>query len=46
MGEDSKGLGMLLEVVKTLKVSTKGKQVSVSGKLTADVLDDFFKKDS
>jgi hypothetical protein len=45
VGEDNKGLGLVLEVVKTLKVNTKGKQVSLSGKLTADVLDDLLKKD-
>lgn len=45
VGEDSKGLGLLLEVVKTLKVNAKGKQVTLSGRLTADVLDDLLKKD-
>jgi hypothetical protein len=45
VAEDNKGLGLLLEVVKTVKVSTKGKQVGLAGKLTADVLDDLLKKD-
>jgi hypothetical protein len=45
VGEENKGLGLVLEVVKTLKVSTKGKQVLLSGRLTADVLDDLLKTD-
>lgn len=45
VGEENQGLGLLLEVVKTLKVSNRGKQVSLSGRLTADVLDDLLKKD-
>jgi len=36
---------VLLEVVKTIKVAGKGKVVSVSARLTADVLKDFFGKD-
>ena len=31
--------------MKTIKVSGKAKVVTVSGRLTADVLEDFFKKD-
>lgn len=45
LAENRKELGLLLEVVKTIKVSGKGAVVSVSGKLTADVLEDFLKKD-
>jgi hypothetical protein len=45
LAEGRKELSLLLEVVKTLKVSGKGAVVSISGKLTADVLEDFFKKD-
>jgi len=43
--EGRKDLSLLLEVVKTIKFSGKGKVVGVSAKLTADVLEDFFKKD-
>jgi len=43
--EKNKGLATLLEVVKTIRVSGKGKLVSVSATLTADVLKDFFGKD-
>jgi hypothetical protein len=45
LGDDRKELSLLLEVMKTVKVSGKAKVVSLSAKLTADVLDDFFKKD-
>ena len=43
--EGRKELEVLLEVVKTIKVGGKGKVVSVSAKLTADMLKDFFGKD-
>ena len=42
--DDRKDLEVLLEVVKTIKISGKGKVVSVSAKLTADMLKDFFEK--
>jgi len=42
---ENKQLGLLLEVLKTVKVTNKGKVVSVSAKLTADVLEDLFKND-
>jgi len=42
--EGRKELEVLLEVVKTIKVGGKGKVVSVSAKLTADVLKDFLEK--
>jgi len=45
LGDDRKELSLLLEVMKTVKVSGKAKVVSLSAKLTADVLEDFFKKD-
>jgi len=45
LGDEHKGLNLLLEVMKTVKVTGKGKVVSVSGTLTADVLADFFKND-
>jgi hypothetical protein len=45
LGEERKELNLLIEVLKTVKVAGKGKVVSVSARLTADVLDDFFKKD-
>ena len=43
--EGRKDLEILLEVVKTIKIGGKGKVVSVSAKLTADVLKDFFEKE-
>jgi hypothetical protein len=43
--EGRQDLEVLLEVVKTVKVGGKGKVVSVSARLTADVLKDFFEKD-
>lgn len=45
LGDERKELSVLLDVLKTVKVSGKGKVVSITGKLTADVLEDFFKKD-
>jgi len=45
LGENRKELSLLLEVLKTVKVSGKGKTVGFTARLTADVLDDFFKKD-
>jgi len=44
VGEDRKELTLLLEVLKTVKVTGTGKAVMFSGRLTADVLEDFFKK--
>ena len=43
--EGRKELEVLLEVVKTIKVGGKAKVVSVSARLTADMLKDFFEKD-
>lgn len=45
LADDRKELSLLMEIVKSIKVSNKGKVVGVTGKLTQDVLDDFFKKD-
>lgn len=45
IGEERKELNLLLEVLKSLKVSNKGVVVSVTGRLSQDVLEDFFKKD-
>jgi len=45
LGEDRKELNLLLEVLKTVKVADRGKVVSVTARLTADVLDDLFRKD-
>lgn len=45
LGEEKKELTLLLEIVKSVKVSQRGKVMSVSGRLTQDVLEDFFKKD-
>ena len=45
LGEERKELNLLLDVVKSIKVSANGKVVRVSGRLTQDVIEDFFKKD-
>jgi hypothetical protein len=45
LGDERKELNLLLEVMKTVKVTGKAKVVAVAGRLTADVLEDFFKKD-
>jgi hypothetical protein len=46
LGDDrNKGITLALEVLKTVKVSSKAKVVSVTARLTADAIDDFFKKD-
>ncbi|MFO0881386.1 MAG: hypothetical protein U0840_29145 [Gemmataceae bacterium] len=45
LGEERRELTLVLEVLKSVKVSNRGKVVGVSGKLTQDVLEDFFKKD-
>jgi hypothetical protein len=45
LGEERKELGLLLEVMKTVKVTGKARVVALSARLTADVLEDFFKKD-
>ncbi len=45
VSEDRKGLALILEVVKTMKVSAKAKVVSVTARLTQDAIDDFLKKD-
>jgi hypothetical protein len=45
LGDERKEMSLLLEVFKTVKVSSKGKVVGVSAKLTQDVIDDYFKKD-
>jgi hypothetical protein len=46
VSDDRKGVALLLEVLKTVKVTSKAKVVSVTGRLTADAIDDFLKKDS
>jgi hypothetical protein len=45
LGEERRETGLVLEVLKSLKVSARGKVVSVTGKLTQDLLEDFFKKE-
>lgn len=44
LGEERKEWTFLLEVVKSIRVSNKGKVVSVSARLTQDLIEDFFKK--
>lgn len=44
LGEERKELSLLLEVLKSIKISNKSKVVSVTGRLTQDLLEDFFKK--
>lgn len=43
--EENKGLSLLLDVVKSIKITNRGRVVSVSAKLPEDVLEDFFRKD-
>lgn len=45
LGEERRELSFVLEVLKSLKVSNRGKVVGVTGTLTQDVLEDFFKKE-
>ena len=45
IGDERKELSLLLEIVKSIKVTNRGKVVSVSGKLTQDLIEDFFKKE-
>jgi hypothetical protein len=46
LGQDNKIVGLLNEVLGTVRVGGRGKVLSVSGKLTADVLQDFQKDDT
>jgi len=43
--EDNKQLGVALEVVKSVRIGGRGNQVTLTARLTADVLDDLFGKD-
>ena len=45
LGDERKDLGLVLEVVKTVKVSSKARVVTVTARLTADAIADFLKKD-
>jgi hypothetical protein len=45
LGDERKELSLLLEVVKSVKISSRGRVVAVGGRLTQDLLDDFFKKE-
>lgn len=45
VGEERKELSLALEVLKTIKATNRGAVVTVSGRLTADVLQDFLEKD-
>lgn len=44
VGDDRKELALALEVLKTIKATNKGSVVAVSGRLTADVLQDFLQQ--
>jgi len=44
VAEDRKELGVVRDILKTVNVGGKGKIISVSARLTADVLDEFLKK--
>ena len=44
VGDDNKELGLLYEVVKSIKVIGKGKVVGVSARITAETLQDLFGK--
>jgi hypothetical protein len=45
LGDENKGLNLLLEVMKTVKVGGRAHVVSVTARLTSDVIEDHFKKD-
>jgi hypothetical protein len=45
LGEDNKGLNLLLEVMKTVRVGGRARVVSVTARLTSEVIEDLFKKD-
>jgi hypothetical protein len=45
LSDDNKGIALVLEVLKTVKVTNKAKVVSLTARLTADAIDDFLKKD-
>ncbi len=45
LGEERKELSLLLDVVKSVKVTARGKVVTLTARLTQDVIEDFFKKD-
>lgn len=45
LGDERKELNLLLDVLKSIKATVKEKVVTVTARLTADVIDDFFKKD-
>jgi hypothetical protein len=46
VSKEQKALEVLLEVLNTVKIGGRGKVVSLSARLTVDVLDEFFKKDN
>jgi hypothetical protein len=43
--EENQGLSLLLDVVKSIKITNRGRVVSVAARLPEDALEDFFKKD-
>jgi hypothetical protein len=45
LGEERKELTLLLDFVKAIKVSNRGKVVTITGRLSQDTIEDFFKKD-
>ena len=45
LGDENKGINLLLEVMKTVKVSGRARVVSVTACLTSDAIEDLFKKD-
>lgn len=44
LGDERKELTLLLDLVKSLKVSSRGTVVSITARLSQDLLEDFFKK--
>lgn len=44
LGEERQELSLLFEVVKSIKISNRGKVVTVAGRVTQDVIEDFFRK--
>jgi len=45
LDSDRKELALLIEVVKTVKVSGKDRVVSITGRVSSDVITDALKKD-
>ncbi len=45
LGDERRELTLVLDVVKSIKITNRGRVVSISGRLTQDVLEDFFRQE-